>query len=130
MLITSFYFVAGIIGEKEEPIDASLYTDNDIKSAGVFGSGGSRNRKNESLYPNSPEPPRSTVPAHPPTTDENQIFLSNSLNGQLKIVNQDYRDVYDDHSGEDYKEVVEQIEIGLKDAIKQDDATVKVLNLR
>lgn len=66
-----FFFPAGVIGSKEEPIDSTLYNDNDVKAAGVFGVG---SRNNQSDYPPSPEPPRSTVPANPPTTEENVIY--------------------------------------------------------
>lgn len=122
--------IAGIIGEKEEPIDAPLYNENNVNAAGVFGAGGSRSRNNQSEYPLSPEPPRSTVPAHPPTTDENQIFVSNSLNGQFKIVNMEYKDDLSDHDGTAYLEMAKEVENGLKEAIGQDDVSVKVLNLR
>lgn len=129
--IRQFPFTAGIIGEKEEPIDAPAYNENDINAAGVFGAGGSsRNRNNQSEYPLSPEPPRSTVPAHPPTTDENQIYVSNSLNGELRITNSEYRDEYNDHDGVAYKEITKELENGLKVAIDREDVFVKVLNLR
>lgn len=65
--------IAGTIGSETEPIEARNLGDNDkVAAAGIFGSG-SNGKRNDS-YPSTSQPPGSTVPALPPTTDENLVY--------------------------------------------------------
>lgn len=64
-------FLAGVIGSEPEP-EPIESTFESVNAAGVFGAG--RKKVNRTEYPSSPEPPRSTVPPNPPTTDENLIY--------------------------------------------------------
>lgn len=71
-----FYFIrlAGTIGSEPEPIESRQFGSKDkLATAGIFGSGG-KGKQNDTEYPSTPQPPGSTVPPHPPTTDENMIY--------------------------------------------------------
>lgn len=64
-------FSAGTIGSEPEPIESRQFSSKDkLATAGIFGSGG----KSNGTYPSTPQPPGSTVPPHPPTTDESIVF--------------------------------------------------------
>lgn len=65
--------LAGTIGSEPEPIESRQFSSKDkLATAGIFGSG-SKDKQNDT-YPSTPQPPGSTVPPLPPTTDENTIF--------------------------------------------------------
>lgn len=65
--------IGGTIGSEPEPIESRQFNDKDnVNAAGVFGSGGKR--RQNGTYPSTPQPPGSTVPPNPPTTDENLIY--------------------------------------------------------
>lgn len=69
-----FYFIrlAGTIGSKLEPIESRQFGSKDkLETAGIFGRGG-KGTQNDTA--STPQPPGSTVPPHPPTTDENMIY--------------------------------------------------------
>lgn len=55
--------------------------------------------------------------------------MPNSINGQMKIVNFEYLQEYDNHDGQLYKALTRELEEGIKEAIGQSDVAVKVLNL-
>lgn len=68
------FALAGTIGSEPEPIESRQFSSKDkIATAGIFGSG-SKGKHNDTGYPPTPQPPGSTVPFHPPTTDENMIY--------------------------------------------------------
>lgn len=65
--------LAGTIGNELEPIESRQFSSKDkLATAGIFGSG-SKDKQNDT-YPSTPQPPGSTVPPLPPTTDENTIY--------------------------------------------------------
>lgn len=62
---------ARTIGSEPEPIESRQFSSKDkIATAGIFGSGG----KSNGTYAATPQSPGSTVPQHPPTTDESIMF--------------------------------------------------------
>lgn len=62
---------AGTLGNEPELIESRSSKDK-LATAGFFG-GGSKSKENDT-YPATPQPPGSTVPPHPPATDENIMF--------------------------------------------------------
>lgn len=69
----SSVILAGTIGSDPEPIESRQFSSKDkLATAGIFGSG-SKDKQNDT-YPSTPQPPGSTVPPLPPTTDENTIY--------------------------------------------------------
>lgn len=67
----NFSHLAGTIGNEPELIESRSSKDK-LATAGFFGRG-STSKQNDT-YPATPQPPGSTVPPHPPTTDENVMF--------------------------------------------------------
>lgn len=67
----NFPNLAGTIGNEPELIESRSSKDK-LATAGFFGSG--NKAKENDTYPATPQPPGSTVPPHPPTTDENIMF--------------------------------------------------------
>lgn len=63
--------LGGAIGTEPEPIESRQFS-KDVNAAGI-GVGGGRKR-NESAYPSTPQPPISTVPPVPPTTEDYLVY--------------------------------------------------------
>lgn len=64
----TIFHLAGTLGSEPELIESRSSKDK-LATAGFFGSG-SKAKENDT----TPQPPGSTVPPHPPTTDENIMF--------------------------------------------------------
>lgn len=63
-----------------EPIESRQFGGEEkLATAGIFGSG-SKSDQNDTVYSSTPQPPGSTVPPHPPTTDENIFYGKFLLN--------------------------------------------------
>lgn len=67
----SIFHLAGTIGNEPELIESRSSKDK-LATAGFFGKG-SKAKENDT-YPATPQPPGSTVPPHPPITEENIMF--------------------------------------------------------
>lgn len=79
------FFSAGTIGSEPEPIESRQFSSKDkLATAGIFGG----KSKGNGTYPPTPQPPGSTVPPHPPTTDENLVYgkLSKAFSMHLKPI--------------------------------------------
>lgn len=88
----------------------------------------------ETTHPTSPEPPISTVPALPPTTDENIVYVPNTLEGQITLANLEFLDEYNDHKSPIYQGLTRLLEDDIKRALfprsSSDNVYVKVMNLK
>lgn len=75
-LINAFLFnLGGAIGTEPEPIESRQFS-KDVNAAGI-GVGG--RKRNESAYPSTPQPPISTVPPVPPSTEDYMVYGMNLL---------------------------------------------------
>lgn len=71
--ITEYFpWSGGVIGSEPEPIESRQFS-KDVNAAGILGSGKKYN-ETKTNYSSTPQPPGSTVPPKPPTTDENMIY--------------------------------------------------------
>lgn len=144
---------AGTIGSEPEPIESRQFSSKDkLATAGVFGSGGKS--KGNGTYPLTPQPPGSTVPPHPPTTDGDLVYgkslqlksinftcnsqiqilffeiVPNSVNGKFKIDNHEFLEEYKDHNSPIYQTIAREIEAGLMESLHDyKNVHVKVVDL-
>ena len=86
-------------------------------------------------YPSTPSPPGSTVPPHPPTTDEDIDYLPNSLDGQITLANVVYLDTYKDSNSTAFKLLAKEIEDKIKKSLDEtgemeDQIYVKIVSLK
>lgn len=87
-------------------------------------------------YPLSPEPPRSSVPPFPPSTEENIIYVPNTLEGQITLTNLEFLNEYNDHESPIYESLTRELEENIKDSLTsrnggdRDEIFVKVMNLK
>lgn len=144
-----FIHLAGTIGNEPELIESRSSKDK-LATAGFFGRG-SKSKQNDT-YPSTPQPPGSTVPPHPPTTDENVMFgkvfklisfkvkhvmclqksilVPNSMNGKFKIENHEFLEEYMNHNSPIYQTIAREIEQGVMESLSEyENIRVKVLNL-
>ncbi|XP_055326468.1 uro-adherence factor A-like isoform X3 [Sitodiplosis mosellana] len=130
VLIVAILLATGTIGSEPEPIESRQFgTKDKLATAGIFGSG-SKGKQNDTEYPTTPQPPGSTVPPHPPTTDENMIYVPNSADGKFKIENTEFLEEYKDHDSPIYHTIAGEIENGVMESMKDyKNVHVRVLNL-
>lgn len=74
------------------------------------------------------------MPALPPTTDENIVYVPNTLEGQITLTNLEFLDEYSDHKSPIYKGLTNLLEGDIKRALfprsTPDEVFVKVMNLK
>lgn len=118
--------LGGVIGSEPEPIESRQF-NKDVNAAGI-GIGG--RQSNGSNYPVTSHPPISTVPPHPPTTEDYMIYVPNAVDAQFKIVNAEFLKEYANHDNYEYQTVAKEIEIGIMESLQDfKSAKVRVLNL-
>lgn len=124
------YFQAGAFSNEPTPVESSRkFSGNDspVKAAGVFGS------ETKPDYSSTPQPPGSSVPPIPPITEENILYVPNTLEGQITLDNLEFLSEYNDHNSTVYKSLTRELEENIKATLSRnsnEEIYVKVMNLK
>lgn len=74
------------------------------------------------------------MPPLPPVTEENVVYVPNTLEGQITLTNLEFLDEYSDHKSPVYKGLTKTLEEDIKRALfprsTPDEVFVKVMNLK
>lgn len=131
-----------IFNENPTPVESRQFAkDNQIATAGVFGSGSKdnsiprpQNKTTSTEYPSTMSPPGSTVPPVPPTTEENIVYVPNTLEGQITLTNLEFLDDYRDPNSSAYKVLAAELEEEIRDSLdvpgSRDEIFVKIMSLK
>lgn len=112
-------------------MESRQFNDNSqVNSAGIF----SGNPITNATYPPSPEPPGTTVPPLPPITEENIVYVPNTLEGQITLSNFEYLEEYSDHNSPIYQSLASDLERDIKESLfpgfPSDEINVKVMSMK
>ncbi len=74
------------------------------------------------------------MPPIPPVTEENIVYVPNTLEGQITLTNLEFLDEYSDHKSPVYKGLTKMLEEDIKRALfprsTPDEVFVQVMNLK
>jgi hypothetical protein len=108
----------------------------EAQAAGIFGAGSKPiDEIKPTTYPSTPSPPGSTVPAHPPATDDDWDYVPNALDGQITLANVVFLDSYRDPNSTAFKLLAQEIEDKIKESLDEsghldDQIYVKIVSLK
>lgn len=142
VIIVAILAGSGVIfNENPTPVESRQFAEggDQVASAGVFGSGGNHiprheNKTTTTDYPLTSAPPGSTVPAIPPTTEENIVYVPNTIEGQITLANLEFLEEYRDQNSSAYKVLAAELEEEIRDSLSspgaRDEFYVKILSLK
>uniref|UniRef100_A0A1B0D3E0 Peptidase S1 domain-containing protein n=1 Tax=Phlebotomus papatasi TaxID=29031 RepID=A0A1B0D3E0_PHLPP len=136
LIIIGLLSATGVIfSAKPTPIESRQFNSNDVQASGILGVSGSRKSNVSQSTPITTSSTASSISSVSITTDENIIYVPNTLEGQLTLQDTTFQDDYNNHKSTSYMNLAQRMERAIKDALKSymannNDIYVKVTNMK